>query len=249
MFSDDPMPLDKKCRGLHVHSKRETRALHLFSLAVFFIKSCSKRPGEEKKKTEVLLTSTSHFRTYTFHRKWKRPKCDSFTVNNTSFNESRGTRSFKTRIFGLLRRRSCISFRMESVDCASQLVRLDWSCWSCVMTFHLLATQAEIEHTLGWRDHIIVACPSMWSVRSANTARVTGFDRRRFSAFLFRHSLGKTFLWILSQVYQFLLQGATLCWLLLIVWRSRLTLCQRRRRLMLLTQQSCTFKMYFVCMG
>ena len=36
-------------RGPRVHFKRETRALHLFSLAVFFIKSCSKRPGEEKK--------------------------------------------------------------------------------------------------------------------------------------------------------------------------------------------------------
>ena len=58
--------------GLRVHSKRETRALHLFSLAVFFIKSCSKRPGEEKKYTEVFLTS--HFRLYTFQRKWKRPK-------------------------------------------------------------------------------------------------------------------------------------------------------------------------------
>ena len=85
------------------------------------------------------------------------------------------------------------------------------------MTFHPLATQAEIEPTLGWRDHIIgLACPSMSRdlfglVRSANTARVTGLDRRRFSAFLFRHSLGKTFPWILSQVYQFLLQGATLC--------------------------------------
>ena len=30
-------------RGLRVHSKRETRALHIFSLAVFFIKSCSTR--------------------------------------------------------------------------------------------------------------------------------------------------------------------------------------------------------------
>ena len=174
---------------------------------------------------------------------------------DTSFNESRGIWSFTTRIFGMLRRRCCISFRMESVDFASQLVRLDRSCWSCVMTFHPLATQAEIEPTLGWRDHIIdLACPSMSRdlfglVRSANTTRVTGLDRRRFSAFQFRRSLGKTFLWILSQVYQFLLQGATLCWLLLIVWRSRHTLCQRRRRLMLLTLQSCTFKMYFVCMG
>ena len=36
-------------RGLRVHFKRETRAFHLFSLAVFFIKSCSKRPGERKR--------------------------------------------------------------------------------------------------------------------------------------------------------------------------------------------------------
>ena len=61
-------------RRLRVHSKRETHALHLFSLqlAFFYIKLCSKRPGEEKKNTEVLLTS--YFRIYTFQRKRKRPK-------------------------------------------------------------------------------------------------------------------------------------------------------------------------------
>ena len=35
---------------LRVHSKRETRALHLFFLAVFFRKSCSKRPERIRNK-------------------------------------------------------------------------------------------------------------------------------------------------------------------------------------------------------
>ena len=39
-------------RGLRVHSKRETRALHLFSLAFFFAKSCSKTKGPERKRNK-----------------------------------------------------------------------------------------------------------------------------------------------------------------------------------------------------
>ena len=50
-----------------------------FPPAVFFVKLCSKRPGEEKKQTYALLTS--YFCVYTFHQKRKTSKAGRGIIN------------------------------------------------------------------------------------------------------------------------------------------------------------------------